>query len=185
MLRLTLLAPDIVGAILNGRQPAEITLAGLMRRFPVGWREQWTDFLAKGARREQMSIDSSRGVVASGRGPTRIEITRFATVTELDEPRGPGQRAYFLAPAMGRKLRRFTVALHPSARTRQRRLRRLIDNAVVKATARAFRWREMLENGTHATIAEIAAAKKINCGSSFVLLGRTGAVCSRGDCAAL
>jgi hypothetical protein len=33
---------------------------------------------------------------------------------------------------------------------------------MVKAVARAFRWREMLENGTHATIAEIAAAEKIN-----------------------
>ena len=33
---------------------------------------------------------------------------------------------------------------------------------MVKAIARAFRWREMLENGTHATIAEIAAAEKIN-----------------------
>jgi hypothetical protein len=41
-------------------------------------------------------------------------------------------------------------------------VRRHIDNAVVKATARAFRWRELLENGTHATIAEIAAAEKIN-----------------------
>ena len=30
----------------------------------------------------------------------------------------------------------------------------------------AFRWREMLETGTHATIAEIAAAEKIN--ESFV-----------------
>ena len=39
---------------------------------------------------------------------------------------------------------------------------RHIDNAMVKAIARAFRWREMLENGTHATIAEIAAAEKIN-----------------------
>jgi hypothetical protein len=28
--------------------------------------------------------------------------------------------------------------------------------------ARAFRWREMLENGTHAIIAEIVAAEKIN-----------------------
>src|SRR6266511_2465604 len=37
-----------------------------------------------------------------------------------------------------------------------------IDNAVIKAIARAFRWREMLENGTHATIAEIATAEKIN-----------------------
>jgi hypothetical protein len=39
---------------------------------------------------------------------------------------------------------------------------RHIDNAMVKAIARAFRWREMLENGTHATIAEVAAAEKIN-----------------------
>ncbi len=39
---------------------------------------------------------------------------------------------------------------------------RHIDNAMVKAIARAFRWREMLENGTHATIAEIAATEKIN-----------------------
>jgi hypothetical protein len=37
-----------------------------------------------------------------------------------------------------------------------------IDSAMVKAIARAFRWREQLENGTHATIAEIAAAEKIN-----------------------
>jgi hypothetical protein len=28
---------------------------------------------------------------------------------------------------------------------------------MVKVIARAVRWREMLENGTHATIAEIAA----------------------------
>jgi hypothetical protein len=39
---------------------------------------------------------------------------------------------------------------------------RRIDNAMVKTLARAFRWREMLEDGTHATIAEIAAAEKIN-----------------------
>jgi hypothetical protein len=39
---------------------------------------------------------------------------------------------------------------------------RHIDNTMVKAIARAFRWREMLENGTHATIAEIAAAERIN-----------------------
>jgi hypothetical protein len=41
-------------------------------------------------------------------------------------------------------------------------VRRHVDNAMVKAIARAFRWREMLETGTHATIAEIAAAEKIN-----------------------
>jgi hypothetical protein len=37
-----------------------------------------------------------------------------------------------------------------------------VDNAMVKAIAQAFRWREMLENGTYATIAEIAATEKIN-----------------------
>ncbi len=40
VLRLTLLAPDIVEAILDGRQPPEVTLAGLMRPFPAGWGEQ-------------------------------------------------------------------------------------------------------------------------------------------------
>jgi hypothetical protein len=40
ILRLTLLAPEIVEAILDGRQPADMTLASLMRPFPVVWREQ-------------------------------------------------------------------------------------------------------------------------------------------------
>jgi hypothetical protein len=39
---------------------------------------------------------------------------------------------------------------------------RHVDNAMVKAIARAFRWREMLESGEYATIREIAAAEKIN-----------------------
>jgi hypothetical protein len=40
VLRLTLLAPDIVEAILNGRQPAGLQLDRLMKPFPVEWREQ-------------------------------------------------------------------------------------------------------------------------------------------------
>jgi hypothetical protein len=39
---------------------------------------------------------------------------------------------------------------------------RRIDSAMVKAIARAFRWREMLENGEYSTIREIAVAEKIN-----------------------
>ena len=39
---------------------------------------------------------------------------------------------------------------------------RRVDNAMVKAIARAFRWRELLENGTYGTIAEIAAVENIN-----------------------
>jgi hypothetical protein len=40
VLRLTLLAPDIVEAILGGRQPVGLQLDGLMKRFPVGWWDQ-------------------------------------------------------------------------------------------------------------------------------------------------
>ena len=40
LLRLTLLAPEIVEAILDGRQSPTITLAVLMRRLPVSWNEQ-------------------------------------------------------------------------------------------------------------------------------------------------
>jgi len=41
LLRLTLLAPDIVEAILDGRQPEGITLPGLMAPFPVEWGQQF------------------------------------------------------------------------------------------------------------------------------------------------
>jgi hypothetical protein len=37
-----------------------------------------------------------------------------------------------------------------------------VDNAMVKALARAFRWRKLLETGVHGTIEEIAEAEKIN-----------------------
>lgn len=40
VLRLTLLAPDIVEAILDGRQPTEVTLAVLMKPLAVGWMPQ-------------------------------------------------------------------------------------------------------------------------------------------------
>jgi len=37
-----------------------------------------------------------------------------------------------------------------------------IDNTMVKALARAFRWRKLLETGVYGTVAELAAAEKIN-----------------------
>jgi hypothetical protein len=40
VLRLSLLAPEIVEAILDGRQPPEVTLAGLLEPFPVEWEGQ-------------------------------------------------------------------------------------------------------------------------------------------------
>ncbi|WP_211874655.1 hypothetical protein [Plastoroseomonas arctica] len=40
LLRLTLLAPNIVQTILDGRQPAGMTLPALMEPFPVEWERQ-------------------------------------------------------------------------------------------------------------------------------------------------
>ena len=37
-----------------------------------------------------------------------------------------------------------------------------VDSAMVKAIARAYRWRGMLEQGAYASITELAAAEKIN-----------------------
>ncbi|MEI4235053.1 hypothetical protein V8324_19580 [Roseovarius sp. D22-M7] len=40
VLRLTLLAPDIVEAVLDGTQAPEVTLARVLEPFPVEWAEQ-------------------------------------------------------------------------------------------------------------------------------------------------
>jgi hypothetical protein len=37
-----------------------------------------------------------------------------------------------------------------------------IDSTLVKAIARAFRWRRLLEDGVYVTIEELAAAERIN-----------------------
>lgn len=47
ILRLSLLAPDIVEAILDGRQGPEVTMAVLQRPFPVEWEGQRSRFAAR------------------------------------------------------------------------------------------------------------------------------------------
>lgn len=44
VLRLTLLAPDIVEAILNGTQGPEVTLARVLEPFPIDWAAQVQSF---------------------------------------------------------------------------------------------------------------------------------------------
>ncbi|UYP69589.1 hypothetical protein OIU14_07675 [Thalassobacter stenotrophicus] len=44
VMRLTLLAPDIVEVILDGRQEPEVTLARLLEPFPMDWRQQLERF---------------------------------------------------------------------------------------------------------------------------------------------
>jgi hypothetical protein len=46
--RLVLLAPDIVEAILDGRQPAHLTLKDLLVSFPVEWKGQREMLLPQG-----------------------------------------------------------------------------------------------------------------------------------------
>lgn len=48
ILMLTLLAPDIVEAILDGRQPAELGVHVLREGFPVEWGEQRSFMVAAG-----------------------------------------------------------------------------------------------------------------------------------------
>jgi hypothetical protein len=49
VLRLTLLAPDIVEAILDGRHPEGMTLPRLMKPFPVEWEAQREPLAGGGA----------------------------------------------------------------------------------------------------------------------------------------
>jgi hypothetical protein len=48
LMRLSLLAPEIVDAIVDGRQPASVTLANMMNPFPLDWEEQRIRFLQRG-----------------------------------------------------------------------------------------------------------------------------------------
>ena len=47
VLRLTLLAPDIVEAILDGRQEPEVALAQLLEPFPIIWQHQAAYFVCR------------------------------------------------------------------------------------------------------------------------------------------
>jgi len=51
IIRIALLAPDIVDAILDGRQPAHLALKDLMVPFPVEWSAQGQHFEPTAARR--------------------------------------------------------------------------------------------------------------------------------------
>ena len=66
MLRLTLLAPEIVEAILDGRQPAELQLDDLLAGIPLEWalqrmlREAKSDRLDSGPPRAPARATSPR-----------------------------------------------------------------------------------------------------------------------------
>jgi hypothetical protein len=78
ILRLTLLAPDIVEAILDGRQPEGLGLATLLKPFPLEWDQQRYRWAITGARNGsrwtviQRADNAQVGCVASG-------LSRFGT----------------------------------------------------------------------------------------------------------
>ena len=74
ILRLTLLAPDIVEEILDGTQGPEVTLARLLATIPVEWAAQ-TDHLGQIA---EASIREWRGDRPESAYSGRIEIVAFA-----------------------------------------------------------------------------------------------------------
>jgi hypothetical protein len=80
--------------------------------------------------------------------PKVMDDGRTVTVRVPISIRKRGGRKLVLAPD-GAKLAAAPVHRH-------------IDSAMVKALARAFRWREMLEGGEFSTIREIALAEQIN-----------------------
>ena len=61
VLRLTLLAPDIVEAILDGRQPEGLRLEDMLNEFPVAWVEQRVLLSVKVRCRADNSVGGSVG----------------------------------------------------------------------------------------------------------------------------
>jgi hypothetical protein len=52
ILRLTLRAPTVVEAIVDGRHPTELQLSTLMKPFPLTWSDQCTTLLSKAPTRD-------------------------------------------------------------------------------------------------------------------------------------
>jgi hypothetical protein len=67
VLRLTLLAPEIVEAILDGRQPAVLQLDDRLEWFPLEWEGRFPTWLPKGMRLRS-GIPRQRGPASA---PTR------------------------------------------------------------------------------------------------------------------
>jgi hypothetical protein len=64
VLRLSLLAPDIVERIIDGRQAASLQLNRLLRPFPVGWEQQRRELgcNARHARKDRTSVSAKLSV---------------------------------------------------------------------------------------------------------------------------
>jgi hypothetical protein len=101
LLRLTLLAPDIVEAILDGRQPAAVTLPALMKPFPVGWPKQRAAWRVHGPRPDRL---------ARGSRPARAADNVTARVRDSAPADGAARRRAGRPPSSTRRWRRIGCA---------------------------------------------------------------------------
>jgi hypothetical protein len=77
-----------------------------------------------------------------------------------------GQTVTVTVPFAIRKRGGRKLVITPDGMTAAPAPRARVDSALLKALARGFRWRRLLETGDYATIEEIAEAENIN--SSYV-----------------
>ena len=88
LLRITLLAPDLIQTILDGRQPAGMTLPALMEPFPVEWARQCLgQFDAR-----QAPIDTTRRISAE-RKPIKEGVRFGSTATSYNSVTTPSIRS--------------------------------------------------------------------------------------------
>jgi hypothetical protein len=78
------------------------------------------------------------------------------------EPIGDGETLTVQIPLSLRKRGGRKLMVVPEGATAWAPRRACVDSAIVKAIARAHRWRRMLESGEYASVTELAAVEKIN-----------------------
>ena len=153
---------------------SESEVATALRRLDPLWNEL---FPAEQARVIQLLVERV-DVGPDGIGDIRLRTEGLANLTaELDAVKARGEGSVVAKPKISSDGRTITVRVPISIRKRGGRklvlapegaeltaapVSRRVDDAVVKAIARAFRWRDMLESGEYATIREIANAEKIS-----------------------
>lgn len=75
---------------------------------------------------------------------------------------GDGETLTVQIPLRLRKRGGRKLMVVPEGATAWAPQRARVDNVLVKAIARAFRWRQLIESGEYASITDLAAAEKIN-----------------------
>lgn len=77
-------------------------------------------------------------------------------------PSPDGQYIDVFVPIAFKRIGGRKVIVAPDGTTVDPQQSKAIDSTLVKALARAHRWRKLLEDGVYATIAELADAERIN-----------------------